>query len=123
MLSRLFLPLLLVLASCATTSEPGPPAAIQARGMVSPAAPRAAEAGREFLNAGGNAADAAIAIQIALTVVEPQSSGIGGGGFFVYHDARKGRVFTYDGREKAPDAASPRWFFDASGKPLPYRQA
>lgn len=91
--------------------------------MVSAADPRAAEAGREILNAGGNAADAAIAIQIALTVVEPQSSGISGGGFYVYHDAAKGRVFTYDGRETAPDAASPRWFFDADGKPLPYREA
>ncbi len=91
--------------------------------MVSAADPRAAEAGRWILNQGGNAADAAIAIQIALTVVEPQSSGIGGGGFFVYHDSEKGRVFTYDGREKAPDAASPRWFFGPDGKPLPYREA
>jgi gamma-glutamyltranspeptidase/glutathione hydrolase len=91
--------------------------------MVSAADPRAAEAGRWILNQGGNAADAAIAIQIALTVVEPQSSGIGGGGFFVYHDSKRGRVFTYDGREKAPDAASPRWFFGPDGKPLPYRQA
>ena len=91
--------------------------------MVSAADPRAAEAGREILNAGGSAADAAIAIQIALTVVEPQSSGIGGGGFFVYHDARRGRIFTYDGREKAPDSASPTWFFGPDGRPLPYRQA
>ncbi len=91
--------------------------------MVSAADPRAAEAGRWILNQGGNAADAAIAIQIALTVVEPQSSGIGGGGFFVYHDQKSGRVFTYDGREKAPDSASPRWFFGPDGKPLPYRQA
>lgn len=91
--------------------------------MVSAADPRAAEAGRWILNQGGNAADAAIAIQIALTVVEPQSSGIGGGGFFVYHDSKRGRIFTYDGREKAPDAASPTWFYDSGGKPLPYRQA
>jgi gamma-glutamyltranspeptidase/glutathione hydrolase len=123
MLSRLFLPLLLVLASCATSPEPAPAGEAKAGGMVSAADPRAAEAGRWILNQGGNAADAAIAVQIALTVVEPQSSGIGGGGFFVYHDASKGRVFTYDGREKAPDAASPRWFFGPDGKPLPYRQA
>src|SRR5688572_11366211 len=102
MLSRLFLPLLLVLASCATVSDPD--STLRSGGMVSAADPRAAEAGRWILNQGGNAADAAIAVQIALTVVEPQSSGIGGGGFFVYHDARKGRIFTYDGREKAPDA-------------------
>ncbi|HEY0130348.1 MAG TPA: gamma-glutamyltransferase [Allosphingosinicella sp.] len=123
MLSRLFLPLLLLLASCATASDPAPAGGTEAGGMVSAADPRAAEAGRWILNQGGNAADAAIAIQIALTVVEPQSSGIGGGGFFVYHDAAKGRVFTYDGREKAPDAASPTWFFTPDGKPLPYRQA
>lgn len=123
MLSRFLLPLLLVLASCATASGPAPAGEARAGGMVSAADPRAAEAGRWILNQGGNAADAAIAIQIALTVVEPQSSGIGGGGFFVYHDAAKGRVFTYDGREKAPDAASPKWFFGPDGKPLPYRQA
>lgn len=123
MLSRLFLPLLLVLASCATAPAAEHKAVQQAGGMVSAADPRAAEAGREILNAGGNAADAAIAVQIALTVVEPQSSGIGGGGFYVYHDAGKGRVFTYDGREKAPDAASPTWFFGPDGKPLPYREA
>ncbi|HEX8572267.1 MAG TPA: gamma-glutamyltransferase [Allosphingosinicella sp.] len=123
MFSRLFLPLLLVLASCATASDPAPAGPAKAAGMVSAADPRAAEAGRWILNQGGNAADAAIAIQIALTVVEPQSSGIGGGGFFVYHDSKRGRVFTYDGREKAPDSATPRWFFGADGKPLPYRQA
>jgi gamma-glutamyltranspeptidase/glutathione hydrolase len=123
MFSRLLLPFFLLLTSCATAPEAAPAAAAQARGMVSAADPRAAEAGREILNAGGNAADAAIAIQIALTVVEPQSSGIGGGGFFVYHDAKRGRVFTYDGREKAPDAASPTWFFGPDGKALPYRQA
>src|SRR3990170_5025007 len=110
MLSRLLLPLLLVLASCATASDPAPAGEALSGGMVSAADPRAAEAGRWILNQGGNAADAAIAIQIALTVVEPQSSGIGGGGFFVYHDAKSGRIFTYDGREKAPDAASPKWF-------------
>ncbi|HYW14629.1 MAG TPA: gamma-glutamyltransferase [Allosphingosinicella sp.] len=123
MFSRLFLPLLLVLASCATAPDPAPANEARSGGMVSAADPRAAEAGRWILNQGGNAADAAIAVQIALTVVEPQSSGIGGGGFFVYHDAAKNRVFTYDGREKAPDAASPTWFFGPDGKPLPYRQA
>lgn len=123
MLSRLFLPLLLVLASCATAPDPGPAGEVRSGGMVSAADPRAAEAGRWILNQGGNAADAAIAIQIALTVVEPQSSGIGGGGFFVYHEEKSGRTFTYDGREKAPDAASPKWFFGPDGKALPYRQA
>jgi gamma-glutamyltranspeptidase/glutathione hydrolase len=123
MFSRLFLPLLLVLASCATAPATAPAAAAQARGMVSAADPRAAEAGREMLNAGGSAADAAIAIQIALTVVEPQSSGIGGGSFFVYHDAKAGRVFTYDGRETAPHAAGGTYFFGADGKPLAHDAA
>lgn len=91
--------------------------------MVSAADPRAAEAGREILNAGGNAADAAIAIQIALTVVEPQSSGIGGGSFFVYHDSRANRIFTYDGRETAPHAATGTYFFGSDGSPLSRDQA
>src|SRR3954469_552992 len=124
MLKRLFLPLALLLASCAAQTVPtAAPSAVAERGMVSAADPRAAEAGREILNAGGNAADAAIAIQIALTVVEPQSSGIGGGSFFVYHDARTGRVSTYDGRETAPHAATPTWFFGPDGKPLSHEAA
>lgn len=123
MFSRLFLPFFLLLASCATAPEAAPAAAGEARGMVSAADPRAAEAGLEILNAGGNAADAAIAIQIALTVVEPQSSGIGGGGFFVYHDAKRGRLFTYDGRETAPHAATGAYFFDPDGRPLPHDEA
>jgi gamma-glutamyltranspeptidase/glutathione hydrolase len=91
--------------------------------MVSAADPRAAEAGRWILNQGGSAADAAIAIQIALTVVEPQSSGIGGGSFFVYHDSKSGQVFTYDGRERAPHAAGGTYFFGPDGQPLPHDQA
>jgi gamma-glutamyltranspeptidase/glutathione hydrolase len=123
MFSRLLLPLLLLLASCAASPAAPAAAAPPARGMVSAADPRAAEAGRWILNQGGNAADAAIAIQIALTVVEPQSSGIGGGSFFVYHDARANRVFTYDGRETAPHSATPTWFFGADGQPLSHEAA
>ena len=78
-------------------------------GMVSAADPRAAEAGAEMLRAGGSAADAALAVLVALTVVEPQSSGIGGGGFLVMDDGT-GKVETLDGRETAPAAASPYWF-------------
>jgi gamma-glutamyltranspeptidase len=70
--------------------------------MVSAADPRAAEAGREILRQGGSAADAALATMVALTVVEPQSSGIGGGSFLVYHDSGRRNVSTYDGREAAP---------------------
>jgi gamma-glutamyltranspeptidase/glutathione hydrolase len=86
--------------------------------MVSAADPRAAEAGAEILRAGGSAADAALATLVALTVVEPQSSGIGGGGFLVYEDG-DGTPATYDGRETAPMAATGTWFFK-DGKAMDY---
>ncbi|MDZ4308516.1 gamma-glutamyltransferase [Allopontixanthobacter sp.] len=92
------------------------------RGLVSAADPRAADAGARMLRMGGSATDAAIATMLALTVVEPQSSGIGGGGFFV-HAAPDGTVTTIDGRETAPSAAAPDWFLDEDGKPLGYREA
>jgi gamma-glutamyltranspeptidase / glutathione hydrolase len=84
--------------------------------MVSAADPRAAAAGVEMLNAGGSSVDAAIATMLALTVVEPQSSGIGGGGFLV-HSSGNQEPMTYDGRESAPMAASPTWFFK-DGQPM-----
>jgi gamma-glutamyltranspeptidase/glutathione hydrolase len=114
--ARLALPLLLAVLAA-------PPLAAQPfeRGMVSAADPRAAEAGAEMLRAGGNATDAAMAVLVALTVVEPQSSGIGGGGFLVMDDG-KGRVETIDGRETAPAAAGPRWF-EVDGKVLTVPQA
>ncbi|WP_419826774.1 gamma-glutamyltransferase [Sphingomonas sp.] len=99
-----------------------PPIAPANRGMVSAADPRAAQAGREILRAGGSAADAEIAMMFALTVVEPQSSGIGGGGYFVHRDAQ-GRVETIDGRETAPAAARPDRFTGPDGKPLPFAKA
>ncbi|MEY4160553.1 MAG: gamma-glutamyltransferase, partial [Pseudomonadota bacterium] len=89
-------------------------------GMVSAADPRAAEAGAEMLRAGGSATDAAIATMLALSVVEPQSSGIGGGGFFVTSDAH-GRVTTIDGRETAPRAAHGTWFWK-DGMPMGFRE-
>jgi len=85
-------------------------------GLVSAADARAAEAGVQMLRLGGSATDAAIATMLALTVVEPQSSGIGGGGFLVLGDAA-GKVETIDGRETAPKAATPQWFY-VDGKPL-----
>lgn len=87
-----------------------PTAQVYDKGMVSSADPRATEAGLEMLRRGGSATDAAIATMLALTVVEPQSSGIGGGGFYVTADS-KGRIRTIDGRETAPKAAHPQWFF------------
>ena len=95
----------------AGTAEAAPAAA-----MVSAADSRAAEAGLAMLRQGGSAADAAAATMLALTVVEPQSSGIGGGGFIVYRDAR-GRLTTLDGRETAPAAATSRQFLKADGTP------
>jgi gamma-glutamyltranspeptidase/glutathione hydrolase len=111
-----FLALLLPLAAAAAKS-PTPPR----QGMVSAADPRAAEAGVEILRAGGSATDAAIAVMAALNVVEPLHSGLGGGGFLVHSDA-KGRLTTLDGREAAPAAADPYWFYK-DGKPLPRGQA
>ena len=95
----------LLLGACSTV----PTTTGDAPGVVSAADPRAAEAGAAMLRQGGSATDAALATLLALTVVEPQSSGIGGGGFLVTSDAR-GRVASYDGREQAPAAATPDWF-------------
>ena len=91
-------------------------------GTVSAADPRAAEAGAAMLRQGGTATDAAIATLIALTVVEPQSSGIGGGGFLV-HAGPDGQVSTIDGRETAPFTADPARFLGADGQPLSRGQA
>ncbi|WEK45454.1 MAG: gamma-glutamyltransferase [Candidatus Andeanibacterium colombiense] len=91
-------------------------------GVVSAADPRAAEAGAEMLRKGGSATDAAIATMLALGVIEPQSSGIGGGGFLVTGD-KAGAVATFDGRETAPMAAGPDWFLDAAGKPRGFMDA
>ena len=109
----------LALAGCSTAPLAAPAAPIP--GMVSAADPRAAAAGAEILRAGGSAADAAFATLVALTVVEPQSSGIGGGGFLVYDDG-DGTPDTYDGRETAPMAAGPTWFF-RDGQPMKIDEA
>jgi len=93
------------------------------RFMVAAANPLATEAGYEVIRAGGNAIDAAIAMQLVLGLVEPQSSGLGGGAFLLYHDARTKRVTAFDGRETAPAAAKPDRFLDAAGKPLAFYDA
>ncbi|WP_034157236.1 gamma-glutamyltransferase [Sphingomonas sp. ERG5] len=99
------------------------PTAVTAQGIVSSADPRASAAGQQILREGGSAADAAMAMMLALTVVEPQSSGIGGGGFLLHHDGKTGKLETINGREKAPMAATPERFLDEDGKPLPYFKA
>ena len=91
-----------------------------AKGMVAAANPLAVEAGLRVLRDGGSAVDAAVAIQAVLGLVEPQSSGLGGGSFLVFYDAKTGKVTAYDGREKAPAGATPALFLGADGKPLPF---
>ncbi|WP_293810474.1 gamma-glutamyltransferase [uncultured Bosea sp.] len=90
--------------------------------MAAAANPLAATAGRDILRAGGSATDAAIAIQFVLNLVEPQSSGIGGGAFFVHWDEASRKVTTLDGRETAPAAAKPDRFMK-DGKPMPFKEA
>ena len=119
-LSALIAPLALALVGCASTATTPPAAAAPApaSGAVSSADPRASAAGEAILAAGGSSVDAAIAVMLALTVVEPQSSGIGGGGFMVRADGKSGTLTTYDGREIAPAAATPNRFLDADGTVL-----
>jgi gamma-glutamyltranspeptidase/glutathione hydrolase len=132
MLSRFLAPVLaLPLVACASVPVAGTapaPATERAEasaktGIVSAADPRAAAAGVAILRAGGSATDAAIATMLALNVVEPQNSGIGGGLFWVRHDGASGRIETIDGRETAPAAATPDWFLGPDGKPLPRQLA
>ena len=87
--------------------------------MVVAAHPLAAEAGLAMLRKGGSAIDAGIATQMVLNLVEPQSSGIGGGAFMLYWDAGAKKLASIDGRETAPAAATPELFLDEEGKPLP----
>lgn len=99
------------------------PSAALATGTVSSADSRASEAGMEMLRKGGSATDAAVAMLLTLNVVEPQSSGIGGGAFLVHHDAATGTIDTINGRETAPASATPQLFLDEQGKPLSFGQA
>lgn len=96
---------------------------LASRYMVAAANPLAAEAGREILRAGGNAVDAAIATQLVLGLVEPQSSGLGGGAFLVLYDAATKTLTTYDGRETAPAAARPDRFLRPDGRPMAFHEA
>ncbi|MDV6330479.1 gamma-glutamyltransferase family protein [Asticcacaulis sp. 201] len=91
--------------------------------IVVAAEPEAAEAGMAVLKRGGTAADAAVAVQTVLGLVEPQSSGLGGGSFMLYYDAKTGQITDYNGRETAPAAATPDMFIGADGKPLDFLDA
>jgi gamma-glutamyltranspeptidase/glutathione hydrolase len=99
-----------------------PVLAVPPYGVVAVSHPAAAAAGARMLAGGGNAIDAAAAVQFALNVVEPQSSGIGGGGFMLIHLAKTGETFIVDSRERAPAAASAD-MFAPDGMPMPFQQA
>ncbi len=126
--------LLLTLAGCTqpgSRAEPEaasgradarPPATAE-RQMVAAAHPLAARAGREILRAGGSAIDAAVATQLVLGLVEPQSSGIGGGAFLLRYDGDSGEVAAFDGRETAPMAATEALFLEDDGTPMGFWDA
>jgi gamma-glutamyltranspeptidase/glutathione hydrolase len=99
------------------------PGAGAAQYMVAAANPHAARAGLEILRAGGSALDAAIAAQLVLNLVEPQSSGIGGGAFILHWDEAQRRISAYDGRETAPSAARPDRFLRPDGTPMTLPEA
>jgi len=126
----------LLLAACSQAGQDAAPAApapapdstaqapAEGPAMVAAANPLAVEAGLEALRNGGDAVDAAIAVQAVLGLVEPQSSGLGGGAFMLYYDAQTGELTAYDGREKAPAAAGPDLFIDPeTGEPLSFFDA
>ncbi len=126
---------LLLLMAAPATAQPLAPAPEAATGkiakatataqrfMVAAANPLAAAAGRDILRAGGSAVDAAIAVQLVLNLVEPQSSGLGGGAFLVHWEEAARRVITLDGRETAPAAAKPDRFIGKDGKPMRFVEA
>ncbi|WGF87055.1 gamma-glutamyltransferase [Marinivivus vitaminiproducens] len=127
--------LCLSLAAAAQTppAEPPPPEAATgliakqsvaaASAMVASAHPDATAAGLRVLEQGGNAIDAMVAVQAMLGLVEPQSSGLGGGAFLVFWDARAQRLTTYDGRETAPASATPQYFLQPDGTPKDFMAA
>ncbi len=115
--------LLAALPACAATPPVGAPTQPAAEPFVIAANPLAAQAGLNVLKRGGSAVDAAIAVQAMLSLVEPQSSGVGGGAFMNYYDGRTGKITIYDGREVAPAQAVSTMFLDSAGKPLPFDTA
>ncbi|MFT3996048.1 MAG: gamma-glutamyltransferase [Asticcacaulis sp.] len=113
------------LAACASLPLPGHnrPAEQTFTPAIAAANPLAARAGMEILERGGTAVDAAIAVQATLSLVEPQSSGLGGGAFMVYYDHATGKTTAYNGRETAPKSADGTLFLKADGTPLPFGEA
>ena len=111
-------------AACAATAQP---ATVQQQAADQPfviaANPLAAQAGLAVLKRGGSAVDAAVAVQAMLSLVEPQSSGVGGGAFMTYYDAPTRKVMVYDGREVAPAQATEGMFLGPDGQALPFNTA
>src|SRR5687768_5422520 len=107
----------LPLQAAPKTTQPSAASAARPPGTaIASAHALATDAGLEIIRAGGNAFDAAVAVSAALSVVEPISSGIGGGGFFLLHDAKTGRDVMVDARETAPESATPDAYLDADGQ-------
>jgi gamma-glutamyltranspeptidase/glutathione hydrolase len=131
--ARLASILLLSLAACAVRAQQPPPElpsgwtdktlVFTHRDMVAAANPLAVAAGVEILGLGGSAVDAAVAVQMVLGLVEPQSSGLGGGAFITTYRAAGRAVETYDGRETAPMKATPNYFIGPNGQPLGFTAA
>jgi len=115
---------LALLTACQHAPAPYAPATVSPlpAGVVA-ANPLAVDAGIEILRAGGGAVDAAVAVQAALGLVEPQSSGLGGGAFLLYYDAATAKITAFDGREAAPAGATPAMFIGENGKPLSFVDA
>jgi gamma-glutamyltranspeptidase/glutathione hydrolase len=103
-------------------SDPAGAPSIARGPFVAAANPLAVEAGMKVLRRGGSAVDAAVAVQAVLGLVEPQSSGLGGGAFLMSYEAKTGRITAYDGRETAPASATPELFYE-DGEPLPFIDA
>ena len=114
---------ILVVLACVWLHQPADAAVLAKTHMAAAAHPLAAEAGRQILRDGGSAVDAAIAVQAVLGLVEPQSSGIGGGAFLMHWDQAAKQMAAYDGRETAPAGVTPELFLKPDGQPLGFREA
>ncbi|MEQ1617825.1 MAG: gamma-glutamyltransferase family protein [Terricaulis sp.] len=115
---------LALLGACSTPPAPaGQQRAPRGEAMATAANPHAVQAALAMLRQGGSAVDAAIAAEMVLGLVEPQSSGIGGGGAMVFYDAESEAIIAYDGRERAPAGATPTMFLDARGQPMTFLDA
>jgi gamma-glutamyltranspeptidase/glutathione hydrolase len=104
-----------------SAADPAPP--LSPHAMVAAANPHAVEAGLKVLKAGGSAMDAAVAVQMVLALVEPQSTSVAGGAFMVYLDGKTHKLTAYDGREVAPSGATPALFLKDDGTPMPFGAA